>query len=84
MFIAWCRKEAPIALVADQGLVALRELALETGDGRGAGFGVLLGLWTWESMMGIWEAPLEASLVSRRARVQKGKAPGVTDAGYHK
>ena len=43
MFIARCRKEAPVALVADQCLVALRELALETGDDCDAGLSVLLG-----------------------------------------
>jgi hypothetical protein len=32
MFILWCCKQAPVALVADPRRVALRALALETGD----------------------------------------------------
>jgi hypothetical protein len=44
MFIARCRKEGPAALVADQRLVAWRELALETGDDCDAGISVPLGL----------------------------------------
>ena len=45
MVVVWRREKAPIALVADKGFIAFLQLAVERGQDRGPGGGVLLHLF---------------------------------------